>query len=58
VSITVEVGSTRFSDIEQACLEAARAAAREAMVGGSAGGWKAPEVLERGRLATAGAGPS
>ncbi len=33
VSITVEVGSTRFSDIEQACLEAARAAAREAMVG-------------------------
>ncbi len=33
MSITVEVGSTRFSDIEQACLEAARAAARDAMIG-------------------------
>jgi hypothetical protein len=33
VSITVEVRSTSFEDIEQACVEAGRAAAREAMVG-------------------------
>ena len=33
VSLTVDVHSTRFEDIEQACLDAARAAAREAMVG-------------------------
>jgi hypothetical protein len=28
VSITVEVGSTRFDDMERACAEAGRAAAR------------------------------
>jgi hypothetical protein len=31
VSITVDVRSTRFEEIEQACVEAARAAARDAM---------------------------
>ena len=33
VSITVEVRSTRFEEIERACVDAGRAAAREAMVG-------------------------
>ena len=33
MSITIEVGSTQLEDIERACAEAGRAAAREAMVG-------------------------
>jgi hypothetical protein len=33
VSITVDVGSTRFEDIEKSCVEAGRAAAKEAMAG-------------------------
>jgi hypothetical protein len=42
VSVTVDVRSTRFSDIEEAALRAARAAAKEAMVA-------AVDHLERAR---------
>jgi hypothetical protein len=42
VSVTVEVRSTRFSDIEEACLRASRAAAKEAMV-------RTVDRIERGR---------
>lgn len=42
VCVTVDVRSTRFSDIEEACLRASRAAAKEAMV-------RAVDRIERSR---------
>jgi hypothetical protein len=42
VCVTVDVRSTRFSDIEEACVQASRSAARQAMV-------QAVEGIERSR---------